>query len=159
MTNPTPDLSKMALPPCHLLAQFYVTLGEEGTQPKLSCQLYQRSADIGLGVPFNIASYALFTILLAHATGCEPFEFIHTLGDAHVYSNHVETLKTQVDRQPRPFPKVFLKNTTTDGMTWREKRETRSVDDMLNELTSFTYENLEIQGYLPMGKLSMKMAV
>lgn len=84
------DIPKMALPPCHCLVQFYVANGE------LSCQLYQRSADMGLGVPFNIASYALLTYLIAHVTGLKPGDFIHTLGDAHVYSTHVEALKQQV---------------------------------------------------------------
>ena len=88
------DIPKMALPPCHTLFQFYVAKG------KLSCQLYQRSADMFLGVPFNIASYALLTILLAQSTGLQPGEFIHTLGDAHIYSNHVEQVTKQLSREP-----------------------------------------------------------
>merc|ERR1719495_3075100 len=102
--NPA-DLDKMALPPCHCLVQFYVANGE------LSCQLYQRSADMGLGVPFNIASYALLTVMLAHVTGLRPGDFVHTLGDAHVYSNHVEALKQQLEREPRAFPKISIKRT------------------------------------------------
>ena len=88
--NPS-ALPEMALPPCHILAQFYVT-GDE--KPKLSCQMYQRSCDLGLGIPFNIASYALLTCMLAQVCGLERGEFVHTLGDSHVYSNHVEPLKT-----------------------------------------------------------------
>ena len=93
-------LKKMALPPCHVMSQFYVQNGY------LSCQMYQRSADMGLGVPFNIASYSLLTILLAHITGYKPGEFIHVIGDTHVYVNHEEALRQQLDRVPRPFPTV-----------------------------------------------------
>lgn len=100
--NPA-DLDKMALPPCHCLVQFYVANGE------LSCQLYQRSADMGLGVPFNIASYALLTAMIAHVCDLVPGDFVHTLGDAHVYSNHVEPLKTQLEREPKQFPKLVIK--------------------------------------------------
>uniref|UniRef100_A0A915MP45 Thymidylate synthase n=1 Tax=Meloidogyne javanica TaxID=6303 RepID=A0A915MP45_MELJA len=97
------DVPQMALPPCHLLCQFYVNKGE------LSCQLYQRSGDMGLGVPFNIASYSLLTHMIAHVTGLKAGEFIHTLGDAHIYSTHLEALKTQLQRKPRPFPKISEK--------------------------------------------------
>lgn len=128
------DLSRMALPPCHCLAQFYVANGE------LSCQLYQRSADMGLGVPFNIASYALLTCMIAHVTGLKPGEFVHTLGDAHVYKNHVEPLKIQLDREPRPFPKLLI------------KRKVEKIED-------FKFEDFEISGYNPFGKIDMKMAV
>lgn len=96
------DVPSMALPPCHTMFQFYVADG------KLSCQLYQRSADVFLGVPFNIASYALLTHLIAHETGLEVGEFIHTLGDAHLYSNHFEQMKTQLAREVRPFPTLVL---------------------------------------------------
>jgi thymidylate synthase len=96
------DLSNMALPPCHVLFQFYVADG------RLSCQLYQRSADIFLGVPFNIASYALLLMMVAKVTGLEPGEFIHTLGDAHIYNNHMEQVNTQLGRQPRPLPVMKL---------------------------------------------------
>jgi dihydrofolate reductase/thymidylate synthase len=101
--NPT-AIDKMALPPCHILAQFYVNNNKE-----LSCQMYQRSCDMGLGVPFNIASYSLLTCLLAKASGLVPGEFIHTLGDAHVYKNHVEPLQQQLQRTPRQFPFLLVK--------------------------------------------------
>jgi thymidylate synthase len=96
------DLSGMALPPCHVLFQFYVADG------RLSCQLYQRSADIFLGVPFNIASYALLLMMVAKVTGLKPGDFIHTLGDAHIYNNHMEQVNTQLARQPRPLPVMKL---------------------------------------------------
>lgn len=98
-------IPKMALPPCHIMAQFHVT-GDE--KPRLSCQMYQRSCDLGLGVPFNIASYALLTCMLAQVCGLERGEFVHTLGDSHVYSNHVEPLETQLKRVPHPFPLLEL---------------------------------------------------
>lgn len=131
--NPA-DLSLMALPPCHCLVQFYVANGE------LSCQLYQRSADMGLGVPFNIASYALLTVMIAHVTGLQPGEFIHTLGDAHVYSNHVEALQEQLQRAPRPFPTI------------RVKRKVENIED-------FKFDDFEVTGYDPHPSISMKMAV
>ncbi|MCR4347883.1 MAG: thymidylate synthase [Sulfuricaulis sp.] len=96
------EIERMALPPCHLLFQFYVAEG------RLSCQLYQRSADIFLGVPFNIASYALLTKMIAQVTGLKPGEFIHTLGDAHLYMNHLEQVQTQLAREPRPLPSMRL---------------------------------------------------
>lgn len=96
------ELEKMALPPCHILFQFHVSEG------KLSCQLYQRSADIFLGVPFNIASYSLLTMMVAQVCGLEPGEFIHTLGDAHIYNNHIEQVKLQLTRTPYPLPKMKL---------------------------------------------------
>ncbi|CAL8073106.1 unnamed protein product [Orchesella dallaii] len=133
--NPS-DLPQMALPPCHCLAQFYV----DPVKNELSCQLYQRSADIGLGVPFNIASYALLTRMLAHVTGRLPGDFVHTLGDAHVYSNHVDALKIQIDRKPRAFP------------TLKIKREVTNIED-------FNADDFDVQGYSPYGKIEMKMAV
>ncbi|MGI9427472.1 MAG: thymidylate synthase [Bythopirellula sp.] len=96
------EVAQMALPPCHLLFQFYVAAG------RLSCQLYQRSADVFLGVPFNIASYALLTTMVAQATGLAPGEFIHTLGDAHLYDNHVEQARLQLEREPRALPTMRL---------------------------------------------------
>lgn len=96
------DVAQMALPPCHLLFQFYVANG------RLSCQLYQRSADLFLGVPFNIASYALLTTMMAASTGLEPGEFVHTLGDVHLYKNHLEQARLQLTREPRQLPKLVL---------------------------------------------------
>ena len=109
--NPA-DVNDMALPPCHCLFQFSVMEG------KLSCQLYQRSADVFLGVPFNIASYALLTLMLARATGLEPGEFVHTFGDAHLYMNHFEQAELQLSREPRPAPKMILNPDKTDLYGW-----------------------------------------
>jgi len=131
--NPA-DLNKMALPPCHCLVQFYVANGE------LSCQLYQRSADLGLGVPFNIASYALLTVMIAHVCHLTPGDFVHTLGDAHVYLNHVEPLKTQLERAPKPFPKIIIK---------------RKVD----QIEDFCIDDFEVVGYESHPKIVMDMAV
>jgi thymidylate synthase len=102
------QLPEMALPPCHAFFQFYVADG------KLSCQLYQRSADVFLGVPFNIASYALLTHLIAQLTGLQPGEFVHTLGDTHLYLNHLDQARLQLTREPRPLPKLMLSPTITD---------------------------------------------
>ena len=104
--NPA-EVDDMALPPCHCLFQFFVAPDTQGVD-RLSCQLYQRSADVFLGVPFNIASYALLTLMMAQATGLQPGEFVHTFGDAHLYLNHVEQARTQLERDPRPFPKMTL---------------------------------------------------
>lgn len=128
------DLSKMSLPPCHTLCQFYVANGE------LSCQMYQRSCDLGLGVPFNIASYSLLTVMIAHVCGLKPGDFVHTLGDAHIYLNHVEPLKQQLERIPREFPKL------------RIKRHVEDIDD-------FTFEDFELVEYKPYGPIKMEMAV
>ena len=117
------DVSKMALPPCHLLFQFYVANG------KLSCQLYQRSCDIFLGVPFNIASYALLTMMIAQVTGLEPGDFVHTLGDAHIYNNHIEQVKLQLTREPYPLPKMIIN---------------KDVDNILN----FKYEDFVLENYV-----------
>jgi thymidylate synthase len=103
-----PQIPMMALPPCHCLFQFYVADG------KLSCQLYQRSADIFLGVPFNIASYALLTMMVAQVTGLEPGDFVHTLGDAHLYSNHMEQVDRQLERAPYPLPEMRINPDVTD---------------------------------------------
>lgn len=135
--NPS-ALDEMALPPCHLLCQFYV----DTTKNEVSCHMYQRSADMGLGVPFNIASYALLTHLVAHVTGRKPGDLVHTLGDAHVYLNHIEPLKEQLERSPRAFPKIFID----------DPEKTKTIDD-------FTYKDLHVVGYNPYEKISMKMAV
>jgi thymidylate synthase len=118
------DIENMALPPCHCLFQFYVADG------KLSCQLYQRSADVFLGVPFNIASYALLTLMVAQVTGLQPGEFIHTFGDAHLYSNHLEQARLQLTREPKPFPVMKL-------------------NPEIKDLFGFTYEDFELVGYDP----------
>lgn len=131
--NPV-DIPQMALPPCHCLAQFFVANGE------LSCQLYQRSADMGLGVPFNIASYALLTYMIAHITNLRPGDFVHTLGDAHVYNNHIEALTEQLTRKPRTFPKLVI------------KRKLKCIED-------FTFKDFELINYNPYPKISMEMAV
>lgn len=128
------DLPRMALPPCHALCQFYVSDGE------LSCQLYQRSGDMGLGVPFNIASYALLTYMIAHITGLKPGDFVHTIGDAHIYTNHIEPLKEQILREPRPFPKLKI------------KRKVEQIND-------FSAEDFEIYDYDPHPSIKMQMAV
>lgn len=116
------QLHEMALPPCHCLFQFYVAEG------KLSCQLYQRSADIFIGVPFNIASYALLTHMIAHVTGLKVAEFIHTFGDAHLYSNHIEQAKEQLSRPLLPLPRLVIKRERTD-------------------ISDFEFEDFEIVGY------------
>ena len=110
--NPA-DVDKMALPPCHCLFQFYVANG------KLSCQLYQRSADIFLGVPFNIASYALLTMMVAQVTGLKPGDFVHTLGDAHLYSNHLEQARLQLTRAPRALPVMRINPDVKDIFAFR----------------------------------------
>jgi thymidylate synthase len=107
------DIDRMALPPCHLLFQFYVAGG------KLSCQMYQRSADIFLGVPFNIASYALLTHMVAQATGLKPGDFVHTLGDAHIYLNHIDQVKLQLTREPYKLPKMVINPEVTDILKFR----------------------------------------
>lgn len=152
------DLSKMALPPCHMFAQFYVSFpsaarGEaalsqtnnmkQKSKGRLSCVLYQRSCDMGLGVPFNIASYALLTHMLAHACDLVPGEFIHTMGDAHVYLDHVEALKEQIQREPREFPTLDIKR----------------ADRGSGEMDGWKVEELEVVGYKPLGGLKMKMSV
>ncbi len=118
------EIEKMALPPCHILFQFYVADG------RLSCQLYQRSADIFLGVPFNIASYSLLTLMMAQVTGLKPGEFIHTLGDAHIYLNHIDQVKLQLTREPRPLPLMHLNPDVKD-------------------IFEFRYEDFTLTGYDP----------
>jgi thymidylate synthase len=131
--NPA-DIPRMALAPCHCMFQFYVAEG------RLSCQLYQRSADAFLGVPFNIASYALLTHMIAQATGLQPGDFVHSFGDAHLYTNHVEQAQLQLSRDPRPLP------------TLRLSPSVRSVFD-------FRYEDVVVEGYDPHPHIAAKVAV
>eukprot|EP00578_Thalassiosira_sp_NH16_P015596 CAMPEP_0181127762 /NCGR_PEP_ID=MMETSP1071-20121207/28373_1 /TAXON_ID=35127 /ORGANISM="Thalassiosira sp., Strain NH16" /LENGTH=582 /DNA_ID=CAMNT_0023213527 /DNA_START=73 /DNA_END=1821 /DNA_ORIENTATION=- len=132
------DLGEMALPPCHMFCQFYV----DTEKNEVSCQMYQRSADMGLGVPFNIASYALLTHMIAKVTGRKAGDFVHTIGDAHVYLNHVDALKEQLERKPRAFPKLRMK-------------EGKAYDD----IDGFEFEDFEVVGYKPHKTIKMKMAV
>ncbi|MCO6045710.1 thymidylate synthase [Aeoliella sp. ICT_H6.2] len=131
--NPA-DIGQMALPPCHLLFQFYVAEG------RLSCQLYQRSADVFLGVPFNIASYALLLMMVAQVTGLEPGEFVHTLGDAHLYDNHLEQARKQLAREPRSLP-------------------TMTLDPAVDSLFDFRYEHFKLSDYDPHPHISAPVAV
>jgi thymidylate synthase len=131
--NPA-DVDKMALPPCHLLFQFYVVDG------KLSCQMYQRSADMLLGVPFNIASYALLTMMFAQVCGLKPGEFVHTLGDTHIYLNHLNQVDLQLSRTPRPYPTMILN---------------KAVDDIF----SFKFEDFKLENYNPYPSIKAPIAV
>lgn len=131
--NPA-EVDKMALPPCHTLFQFYVVNG------KLSCQLYQRSADVFLGVPFNIASYALLTMMIAQCCGLQPGEFVHTLGDAHIYLNHTEQVATQLSREPRALPKMW-------------------INPEIKDIFSFRYEDFKLEGYDPYPSIKAPIAV
>jgi thymidylate synthase len=128
------DLPKMALAPCHTMFQFYVANG------RLSCQLYQRSADVFLGVPFNIASYALLTAMVASVTGLEVGEFVHTFGDAHLYLNHLDQARTQLAREPRPLPELWL-------------------DSSVRDLGSFDLEHVKVTGYDPCPAIRAPIAV
>ena len=130
--NPA-DVDDMALPPCHCLFQFYVADG------KLSCQLYQRSADVILGVPFNIATYALLTVMMAKVVGLEPGEFVHTLGDAHLYLNHLDQAREQLQRQPYPFPTLEIADKA--------------------DLFAFTYDDFKLRGYKAHEKIAAPIAV
>ncbi|WP_340159918.1 thymidylate synthase [uncultured Hoeflea sp.] len=131
--NPA-EVDNMALPPCHCLFQFYVADG------KLSCQLYQRSADIFLGVPFNIASYALLTMMVAQVTGLKPGDFVHTLGDAHIYKNHFDQAHLQLSREPRALPVMQINPDVTD-------------------LFAFSYDDFKLEGYDPLPAISAPIAV
>lgn len=131
--NPA-DLPEVAPPACHTLFQFYVS-GD-----RLSLQLYQRSADLMLGVPFNIASYALLLMMVAQVTGLKPYEFVHTFGDVHIYSNHVEGARLQLEREPRPLPRMVLNKDVTD-------------------LFSFKYEDFTLEGYDPHERIKFDIAV
>jgi thymidylate synthase len=128
------EIGAMALPPCHCLFQFYVSDGE------LSCQLYQRSADIFLGVPFNIASYALLTLMVAQVCGLKPGEFVHTFGDLHLYKNHVEQAKLQLSREPRPLPRMKL-------------------NPAVKNIDKFKFEDFELIGYDPHPGIKAPIAV
>ena len=128
------EIPRMALPPCHALFQFYVADG------KLSCQLYQRSADVFLGVPFNIASYALLTLMVAQVCGYEPGDYIHTFGDVHIYTNHMEQVRLQLTRQPRPLPKMVL-------------------NPLRKDLFSFEYPDFSLQEYDPWPSIKAPVAV
>lgn len=127
-------VDEMALPPCHSLFQFYVADG------KLSCQLYQRSADVFLGVPFNIASYALLTMMVAQVTGLKPGDFVHTFGDAHLYANHFDQAREQLTRSPRPLPEMKINPDVTD-------------------LFAFKFEDFELTGYDPLPHIAAPIAV
>jgi len=128
------DQGRMALAPCHTMFQFYVAEG------KLSCQLYQRSADIFLGVPFNIASYALLTMMVAQVTGLQPGDFVHTFGDAHLYSNHAEQVETQLQRSPKTLPQM-------------------KINPEVKDLFSFRFEDFELVGYDPDPHISAPVAI
>ncbi|KAJ3129489.1 Thymidylate synthase [Nowakowskiella sp. JEL0407] len=163
--NPS-DLRKMALPPCHLMAQFWVgppPKPETDPRPVLSCQFYQRSCDMGLGVPFNIASYSLLTILLAHVTNCQPGELVHVMGDAHVYCDHIDGMKTQIAREPREFPKLFIKGEKKafvgqDELKGRNLSGTQ-VDEIMKEILQFQYEDMILEGYNPHPKIELPLSV
>ena len=131
--NPA-DVDKMALPPCHCLFQFYAAKG------KLSCQLYQRSADVFLGVPFNIASYALLTMMVAQVTGLEPGDFVHTLGDAHLYTNHIEQARLQLSRTPRALPRM-------------------AINPQVRDIFGFRFEDFTLAGYDPHPHIKAEVAV
>ncbi len=134
------EIPRMALAPCHLLFQFYVAPGVAGGAGRLSCQLYQRSADVFLGVPFNIASYALLTHMVAQVTGLQAGELVHTLGDAHLYLNHLDQARLQLQRQPRPLPSLWL-------------------DPTVRDLDAYDLEHIEVKDYDPHPGIKAPIAV
>jgi thymidylate synthase len=134
------DIPQMALAPCHTMFQFYVSPGTEGAPDRLSCQLYQRSGDVFLGVPFNIASYALLTHMVAQVTGLGVGDFVHTLGDAHLYLNHLDQARLQLTREPRPLPRLEL-------------------DRSVTSLDAFDLEHIALEGYDPHPGIKAPIAV
>jgi thymidylate synthase len=134
------DVPAMALPPCHLLFQFYVADHPSGGAPRLSCQMYQRSADVFLGVPFNVASYALLTMMVAQVTGLAAGDFVHTLGDAHLYDNHLEQARLQLSRDPRPLPVM-------------------RIDPAVRSIFDFEFEHFRLENYEPHPHISAPVAV
>jgi thymidylate synthase len=134
------DVPLMALPPCHLLFQFYAADDPAGGRKRLSCQLYQRSADVFLGVPFNIASYALLTMMVAQVTGFAPGDFVHTFGDAHLYDNHLEQARLQLERKPRPLP-------------------TLRIEPKVQSIFDFQYEHFRLENYNPHPHIAAAVAV